>query len=101
MENGYQDHELITASLILISVISFILVSTFNALSESLAAGRGGIFRYRVSQVSDKYELFITPAHFTFAIWGIIYLFLAVSLIIFASSIFMNNEDGKYARLLK
>ncbi|WAW14570.1 hypothetical protein [Peptostreptococcus equinus] len=62
-----------------ISIILFILTILANYVSAK------GLIPNSLSQqvVSGKYPTPITPAGFTFSIWGVIYLFLFVSLIYF------------------
>ena len=51
-------------------------MSNWNTFISAL-----GITPYDVGELSDKYPLWITPAGFTFAIWGVIYLWLAVMVV--------------------
>jgi len=53
------------------------------------------VFYSTVGDISDKYELYITPAGFTFSIWSIIYLWLSVSLLALVISIFAKTKDGR------
>lgn len=54
-------------------LLSFILMVTVNALANSLP-----INGQNTGQVSDSYGNLFAPAGLTFAIWGLIYLFLAI-----------------------
>ncbi len=44
-----------------------------------------GLFDQSVGDVSDKFQVYITPAGFTFSIWSVIYIFLG------AGAIYSNN----------
>ena len=54
-------HNWVNVVLILSSVGTFVLMTVFNALGGS-GAGVPGIFYATVGDISDKYDLFITPA---------------------------------------
>ena len=43
-------------------------------------SGSSDIFVSTVGNLSDKYDLSFTPAGFTFSIWSIIYIWLAVAI---------------------
>ena len=51
---------------------SYVLTLIFNGLSGS-GAGVPDIFLYTVGDISDMFELFITPAGFAFTIWILIF----------------------------
>jgi len=87
-------HNIVNLSLIFSCVGTFILTTAFNALAGS-GAGVPSIFYATVGDISDKYELFITPAGFTFSIWSVIYLWLAISLLLLVISIFVTSSDGR------
>jgi len=87
------NHDKLSVSLIFVSVAVFIVMTTFNALAGSGSAPQ--IFNSTVGNLSDKYDTMITPAGFTFSIWGVIYLWLAVALLVIILSIFLNNSMGK------
>ncbi len=54
-------------------LISYMIAISFNALANILP------FNGNLSKdISDKYMSLFTPAPYTFSIWGIIYLFLAI-----------------------
>ena len=57
--------------------ISFIVAVVFSALA---ANGNSIIFNSSIKELSDKYNLDTSPAHWTFAIWGIIYFVIAANL---------------------
>jgi len=83
-----------TISLIATGLFTFIITAAFNGLAGS-GAGIPSIFYSTVGDISDKFELLITPAGFTFSIWSIIYLWLAASLVFFVASIFISNPAGR------
>jgi len=83
-----------TIGLISFGVFTFVLTAAFNGLAGS-GAGVPSVFYSTVGNISDIYELYITPAGFTFSIWSIIYLWLAASLLFFVVSIFISNPAGR------
>jgi len=87
-------HNFINLGLILSCVGTFILTAAFNGLAGS-GAGVPDVFYSTVGDISDKYQLFITPAGVTFAIWSLIYLWLAVSLLVLVITLFINTNDGR------
>ena len=60
----------------LVNLIAFILTLFINALGSL-----GYINGMSQKAISDKYHTLITPAPFTFSIWGLIYLLVLFSLI--------------------
>jgi len=81
-----------TFILLTISTVSLICMLTFNALAGS---GKGGVlFVCSVSEASDQYPTFITPAGWAFIIWTLIFLWLALGQVFFIVSFFLKN-DGK------
>ena len=89
-------HNFVNAGLIFLTVLTYILMITFNAIHGSGATDIG-IFLSNQKNVSDKYELLITPAGFTFSIWGVIFATMAASLLMLVISIFVSNEKGRYS----
>ncbi len=87
-------HSPLNITLILLTVATFILTAIFNALAGS-GAGVGSIFESTVGNISDKYDLYITPAGFTFSIWSVIYLWIALMLLFFIISIFVKTDFGR------
>jgi hypothetical protein len=103
-------HNRVNIGLIFTSFGTFALTAAFNGLAGS-GAGVPDIFFSTAGDISDIFELFITPAGklfcelyyiyfrisgFAFSIWTLIYLWLAISLVIFIVSIFLQNYQGKY-----
>lgn len=87
-------HSYINIGLILSCVLTFILMIVFNALAGS-GAGVGSVFYSTVGDISDKYQLFITPAGFTFSIWSLIFLWLAFAILYFIVTIFIKTDFGR------
>ena len=140
-------HSYLSAGLIFFGFFTFILATAFNSLAGSgagvpqgdnhpntpnphnlqipqilvtlliLLTYRLSVFYATVGDISDKFELYITPAGdnqtiliriflfpssppgSTFSIWSIIYLWLAVSLVMFIVTIFQTNSRGRFAFL--
>jgi len=88
------DHSPLNIALILSTLITFIITAIFNALGGS-GAGVGSIFISTVGNISDVYQLDITPAGFTFSIWSVIYLWIAFSLLFFIITIFIKTDFGR------
>ncbi|XP_056330574.1 uncharacterized protein si:dkey-29d8.3 [Danio aesculapii] len=75
------DHKILRLSLIVLSQIAYIVALIINAL-----AGPGkGPFQHSTGNVSDRYQTEITPAGWTFSIWGVIYSWLFLMNIYFLS----------------
>lgn len=75
---------LVLLTLIFLTSIVYILMITFNALG---GIGYEGLFDQSVGDVSDKFQVYITPAGFTFSIWSVIYIFLGAGAIYSLSSV--------------
>jgi len=91
-------HNYLNLACILTSVFTFTLTTVFNGLAGS-GAGVPTIFYSTVGNLSDKYQLYITPAGFTFSIWSVIYLWLAISLVCLTVSLWTRVADGGRAYL--
>lgn len=52
------------------------------------------VFDTSIGQISDKYGTPVTPADWTFAIWGLIYTWQFALITYVLSTICRNNEDG-------
>ena len=87
-------HSPLNVGLIVLCVLTFFITATFNALAGS-AAALGSVFESTVGDISDEYQLYITPAGFTFSIWSLIYLWIAFSLLIFVITIFIKTDFGR------
>jgi len=84
-------HRIINIVSILCLICCYFLTITFNALS---GAGNSTVFKNTIGELSDKYQLNTTPAGWTFIIWSIIYLFMAMAFIFFIITIFKQNHNG-------
>lgn len=76
--------------LILLSVVVFIVTMVFTALA-SLGVSP---FLQPTGNVSDIYTTQVTPDGWTFAIWGIIYAFMAAVVVYVVSGVFRKNAYG-------
>lgn len=70
---------------VIISAILFVITMVTNFLGAA-----GNINGMSQEAISDKYHTMITPAGFTFSIWGVIYVFILLFLVI---SFLSKNED--------
>ncbi|XP_015252798.1 PREDICTED: uncharacterized protein LOC107099257 [Cyprinodon variegatus] len=73
--------------LILLCAAVYVAVLVINALA---GAGRGP-FHFRTGNVSARYETDITPAGWTFSIWGVIYTWLTLMVIYITSFAFRGS----------
>ncbi|KAL7373595.1 hypothetical protein ABVT39_010261 [Epinephelus coioides] len=75
---------------IVLALLFFIITMVFTALAAS------GIhpFLESTGNISDEFLTEITPAGWTFTIWSIIYIFLALVLVYVLSGIFRKNAYG-------
>ena len=76
---------------ILAILISFVIMIFFNALAGS---GQSDIFVSTVGNLSDKYDLDITPSGFTFLIWSVIYIWLGLTIVLQCVSIKICPQIG-------
>ncbi|XP_002737958.1 uncharacterized protein LOC100367931 [Saccoglossus kowalevskii] len=91
-------HHLPTLLTLLLAVVMFIAVIIINALGGRPEQS-GGLFLHSVSNLSDKYYTEITPAGWTFSIWGVIYTWNILWLIYALTTIFRKNgTDYVYVR---
>jgi len=84
-------HNIINILSIICLIWCYFLTVTFNALS---GAGNSSFFNNTIGELSDKYQLNTTPAGWTFIIWSIIYIFMALAFIFFIITIFKQNHNG-------
>ncbi|XP_076437414.1 uncharacterized protein LOC143276672 [Babylonia areolata] len=79
-------------ALIIFNVILLIALFALNGIS---AAGLdNGIFKSTVGNQSDKYSVEITPAGWTFSIWGFIYAWQALWVLYSVVNIFRKTPQG-------
>ncbi|XP_037090501.1 uncharacterized protein LOC119110704 isoform X2 [Pollicipes pollicipes] len=74
-----------------LSVVVFAVVLFFNFAAGSTSLG---IFNQSTGNVSDKYQVFLTPPGWTFIIWGVIYSWMAVALIYALSQLCRRTAAG-------
>ncbi|XP_068197443.1 uncharacterized protein [Antennarius striatus] len=72
---------------IILSAVVYVAVMIVNALA---GAGRGP-FHSTTGNVSSRYETDITPAGWTFSIWGVIYTWLTLMVIYLTSYVFRGS----------
>ncbi|XP_076600190.1 uncharacterized protein LOC143328766 [Chaetodon auriga] len=82
-----KDNVLPRIVLIILCAAVFIAVLVVNALA---GAGRGP-FRYNTGNVSALYPTDITPAGWTFSIWGVIYTWLTLMVIYLTTYVFRGS----------
>lgn len=80
-------------SLAPLSAVALLLVFIFNGLSTS--NGAPDLFNSSVGDISDKYSTDVTPAGYTFSIWGIIYFWQTAWTLYALSAIFRKNSKGR------
>merc|ERR1719210_1220690 len=78
--------------------LTFILACAFNALAASGTGTVIGLTKNTTGNISALYETPITPAGWTFGIWGIIYTQQAAWLLYGIASIFRVSQAGKLYR---
>ncbi|XP_037094514.1 uncharacterized protein LOC119114512 [Pollicipes pollicipes] len=74
-----------------LGLLSFLLVLFFN---YSTSNQNLGLFYQPTGNISNKYEVFITPSSWTFIIWAVIYTWMAVALIYALSQLCRRTEQG-------
>lgn len=72
----------------IMNTCAFVLMVAVNALANLIPLGIG-----KTGDVSKKYPNLFTPAPYTFAIWGIIYIFMAL-FVIYQWGILDNTKSG-------
>ncbi|KAA8587611.1 hypothetical protein FQN60_016473, partial [Etheostoma spectabile] len=85
--NNMKDNSLPRIVLIILCTGVFIAVLIVNALA---GAGRGP-FHSPTGNVSSRYETDITPAGWTFSIWGVIYTWLTLMVIYLTTYVFRGS----------
>ncbi|XP_033725716.1 uncharacterized protein LOC117315576 [Pecten maximus] len=89
------EHNCLRIAVIIVTVVVYMLVIAFNALSG--AGGKAlGIFNSTVGEVSDSFYLEVTPAGWTFSIWGFIYTWQVLWLIYALTTICRKTKSGTY-----
>jgi len=77
----------------LIAFSAFLLAFTL-AMNGLSAGGGGGMFQSNQANLSDLFYLSVTPAGWTFSIWGVIYTFQVLWVILSILSIFKRGTQG-------
>lgn len=72
------------------------LIAYFSTLGVNYLGSSGFINGNSQKDVSDRYMTLISPAPFTFSIWGVIYSLLLVTLIY----LFVKRKDGNVSKLI-
>lgn len=75
----------------IVSIVLFAITFMINMLGSS-----GFINGLNQKDISDKFNTLITPAGFTFSIWGIIYLLLFILLLI----VFLKRDEKYYVSII-
>ncbi|CAJ1082134.1 uncharacterized protein LOC117829331 [Xyrichtys novacula] len=83
-------HQMSLLAAMVAALICFIVTMAFSALA---ASGKPP-FVTTTGNISDEFVTEITPSGWTFAIWGIIYFFLAAVMVYVFSGIFRKNSYG-------
>ncbi|XP_030631327.1 uncharacterized protein si:dkey-29d8.3 [Chanos chanos] len=89
---GVGDHSPGRVFVILLSASIFIVTVAINALAGS--GSEKGPFLHSTGNVSARYETEITPAGWTFSIWGVIYTWLLLMLIYILTWLCRRNSIG-------
>ncbi|XP_054762918.1 uncharacterized protein LOC129269442 [Lytechinus pictus] len=79
------------AFFVLVEFIGVVLVNTL----ASLPSDPTGWFLNTTGDISDKYDVSITPAGWAFSIWSVIYIWQAIWIIYVIVNIFRTNKFGK------
>lgn len=85
-------HKLGFIALVIFNVLVMLVVFALNGLSA--AGPKSGIFVSTPSNQSAKYYLEITPAGWTFSIWGVIYTWQALWLVYSIVNLFRKTAQG-------
>lgn len=86
-------HNCLLLVLTVLVPLMFVVAMVFNGLgSQSTDIG---LYVSSTSELSDKYQLEITPAGWTFSIWGVIYTWQALWIVYAIVNLFRKTEEGK------
>lgn len=85
-------HNKLLIGLILTTAAVYVIMVTFNALG---GIGYQGLFNQSVGAVSDKYQVYITPAGWTFSIWSVIYILLGAGAVYSVSTLFRKGAANE------
>lgn len=90
-------HSIWRIGLIVCTIVVYAATVALNGLAGT--GGAPGVFNQTTGDISDHYLLQVTPAGWTFSIWGIIYTWQALWLIYGLTTI-CRKKDGTYFYLL-
>lgn len=74
-----------------LGLLSFLLVLFFNYATNNQDLG---IFTQSIGNMSDKYQVYITPSGWTFIVWGVIYTWILVAMVYALSQLCRRTEVG-------
>ncbi|XP_076097020.1 uncharacterized protein LOC143067561 [Mytilus galloprovincialis] len=77
--------------LLVAACVMYAVATIFNSLS---GGGPNAIFKSNTGDISDKYYQEVTPAGWTFSIWGVIYIWETLWLVYAIVNIFRKTESG-------
>ncbi|OWF39583.1 uncharacterized protein LOC110464882 [Mizuhopecten yessoensis] len=89
------EHSGLRILLILLTLVVYIVMVVFNALGGSVGQ-EIGLFKNTTGEISNLFRLQITPAGWTFSIWGVIYAWQALWLIYALTTICRKTKSGSY-----
>ncbi|KAG5850308.1 hypothetical protein ANANG_G00080850 [Anguilla anguilla] len=92
MDTMVGGHSPARIAVMVLSLIVFIMAVAFNALAG--IGIKNDLFLQSTGNVSYKYDTEITPAGWTFSIWGVIYPWLSCMLIFLFSGLCRRNAYG-------
>jgi len=81
-------------TLVLGNFVMFLVACVFNTLSALAESFDSGVFVSTTKNSSDTFLLEITPAGWTFSIWGFIYTFQAIWLLYSLSTLCIKTQEG-------
>ncbi|XP_053409124.1 uncharacterized protein LOC123561480 isoform X2 [Mercenaria mercenaria] len=90
-------HSPLKIALIVLTLLAFAVVAAINALAAT--SNGEGIFLNNTGSISDLFYLEVTPAGWTFSIWGFIYTWQALW-IIYALTTVCRRKVGTYLYLM-
>ncbi|WAR04414.1 hypothetical protein MAR_019783 [Mya arenaria] len=96
-KNNMARHSVPKIVLIIATIVVFALTAAFNGLAA--AGNGGGVFNNRTGDISDAFYLEVTPAGWTFTIWGFIYAWQAAWLV-YALVTICRRKVGTYVYLM-
>lgn len=86
-------HSPLLISLTVFTAVAFIINAALNALASNPQAS-GGLYTQSTGNISDKYYIEITPAGWTFSIWGFIYTWQALWIVYAIVTLFRKTDQG-------